>query len=210
MSYMDVHGSKMIKAVYSDKYAAKMARIKRLPTIMERVMSAQRRKDALALIKTFHDCIKDNELGLERLAETSKSAKRRKGYERPDSPLYGKGDKEPKKSYSNMLRLRKVNKGWTVFASWGKHWDADMKLRDLLKLHEEGGTFKSGKGMIRIPPRPAFWLSYRKVMMVIQSDLKEQSREVKRAINEYINKADMKRFDKVLEVEKKGKDKESE
>ena len=62
MSYMDVHGSKMIKAVYSDKYAAKMARIKRLPTIMERVMSAQRRKDALALIKTFHDCIKDNEI----------------------------------------------------------------------------------------------------------------------------------------------------
>ena len=198
----------MIALKYSDSYAAKMARIKRLPVYYDKAMHGQRKKDGIELIKIFHDGIKENELYLNALAEKTIKGKLKKGYERPGSPLYGKGDKEHKKSYSNMLRLGKLRNGWKVFASWGMHWSGKIKLRDLLKIHEEGATIKRGEGLIKIPPRPAFWRSYRKLMDKIQTDQKEQSKEVKSAINEYINKGELTRFNKMMKYENESMDKE--
>jgi hypothetical protein len=202
----------MITATFSDSYRAKMARIKRLPVYYDQAMMGRRKKDGLNLIDIFHTGIKDNLFGLDALAKLTIKAKQRKGYERPTSPLYGKGDKEIKKSYSNMLRLRRLKKGWKIFASSAMHWSGNIKLRDLLTVHEEGRTIKrttkNGEILIRIPPRPAFWRSYRKLMDKIQTDRKEQSKEVKAAVNEYINKGELVRFNKMTKYEKEAQDKE--
>jgi hypothetical protein len=92
------------------------------------------------------------------------------------------------------------------------HWSGKIKLSDLFAIHEYGAVIKQKKGedsvLIRIPPRPALLLSYRKHLSKKKSDKREKSKEVKKAITNYINNANNKKLkefgkfvDKVLEKE---------
>lgn len=184
------------KVKFSDKYWAKIKRIQRLPKLYENYAEGVIKKDMIGLADAFHDGIKDDSFGLEPLAESTKKQKSRMGYAQPDTPLYGKGDQEPKKSYANMMRIRKVKGGWKLFPSWGKHHKANLTLRHLLAIHEKGITINNGKALIRIPPRPAFYMAKRKFAVDKLKNKRERSKEVKQAIKEFLINGNDTRFKK--------------
>jgi hypothetical protein len=183
---------------FSSDYKAKMRRIKRLPDIAVNAMFGALKKDALGLIKIFHDGIKNNDLGLEELSPFTVSKKKFQGMSKPKSPLYGRGDEKLDRSYSNMLRMRKLKNGWKVYPSWAKHHESKLQLRQLFKIHEMGATFKRGETTVRIPPRPAFLLSYRKWMAKKKDD--ETGKQVRKAITEYVNKGTSRYVDEYLAI----------
>lgn len=187
-----------IKVKYSDSYKAKMARIKRLPRMFPQAISGFTKRDILEIKKIFHDGIKNNKLGLDKLAETTIASKIRKGYSKPRSPLYGAGDDKGDQSYSNMLDVVKRGNTWVLFPSTRMHHSGEIRLSDLFLIHEHGAVIRQKRGdttiLIRIPPRPALRLSYRRFMIKKRADKKEQNKEVKKAITNFINDANDKKL----------------
>lgn len=188
-----------VEVIYSDNYKAKMARIRRLSYLVNDIVYGYTKRDIIQIKKNFHDGIKNNTLGLDRLAETTINSKRNKGYQKPTAPLYGKGDREKDRSYSNMLVIRKHKNGWKLEPSRKLHWSRALKLSDLFKIHEHGCTIRQQRGdksiLIKIPPRPALLLSYRRYLIQKRRNKKEQSKEVKRAMTEFINTGNKKKID---------------
>lgn len=163
-------------------------RLKKLPALMNGLIKAKLKRDATTLVKIFHDGIKQKTLGLQKLAEATIEAKRRKGMEQPETPLYGKGDRDPKKSYMNMLRIRETKNAYIVRPSIAMHYSGKIKLRDLFRVHEYGSIIAMGHGvgarMVRIPPRPAFLNSYQ---IWGKKRIKEEtSKTVKKAIERFM------------------------
>jgi hypothetical protein len=118
-------------------------------------------------------------------------AKRRQGFDKPETPLYGMGLRDPRKSYVNMLRIRKLKYGmWRMFPSWGMHWTGNIKLRDLLEIHEHGAIIlrqtKNGQIAIKIWPRPALTMAYDTYLAKMQK--KATSVIVKNAVTSYIDR----------------------
>lgn len=184
---------------YSNTYEAKKKRIQRLPEFTNDIMFGVIKKNAVMLIEEFKKGIRKNDFGLEPLKDKTVASKKRQGLKKPNNPLYGKGDERQKDSYMNMLRIRKLKRGWKVYPSWGKHWNSDLKLRDLFTVHEFGTKIVLKNGtIIQIPPRPAFLLAYRRMMSKRYSDKKETSKEVKNAMKDFINKADYGRARKFI------------
>lgn len=183
----------MIKVTYSDSYQAKLKRIQRLPQMMQRAVSGFVKRDLIHIRNIFHDGIKNNTLRLERLAFMTIQGKRGKGYEKPSSPLYGGGDTEGNRSYANMLNIVKRGKKWILEPSTRKHHSGNITLRELFLIHENGALIKQKRGdstvIIRIPPRPALLISYRRFLIQKQKDKKEQSKEVRRALADLVNSA---------------------
>jgi len=201
-----------VKVKFSDKYHAKRKRISSLPKLMERAVSGLTKKDLIGINKIFHDGIKNNTLRLEKLAEITINSKRKKGFSKPTVPLYGKGDDAEKRSYANMMNITKQGDSWVLKPSTRMHWSGKIKLSDLFKIHEYGAIVRQTRGetevLIRIPPRPALLLSYRRYLINKRKDKKEQSREVRQAMTDYINNASDKKLkgfgkfvDKVLDNE---------
>jgi hypothetical protein len=178
----------------------KKERIRKLDGIGILVMFGLRKKDAMKFITTFHNGIKRDTFALARLKEASIQSKARQGMSQPERPLYGKGDREKKKSYMNMLRIRKTKNGWQVFPSWGKHHKANLQLRQLLKIHEIGVTIKRGDTMIRIPARPAWRLAKEKFIQELKRE--SEFRNIKKAIIEYINTGKSEYFLKQIRIYK--------
>lgn len=181
----------------SAQYKIKMHRLSKVPKIADQVMMGATKKEGMRFYKIFHDGIKKNEFGLEELMENTKSTKKRQGFAKPDIPLYGKGDKaDNQRSYSSMMRLRKLKNGWRVYPSWAKHWKSKLTLRQLLDVHEKGRIIKRGNSLIRIPPRPAFLFSMRKFYKKFSRE--KLSRDMKKAIKEYVNTGTSKYFDEMI------------
>lgn len=198
-----------VKVKFSNEFKDKQKRIENLPVFMRDFVLATLKQDAQKLIKIFHDGIKKDEFGLDILAAATVSAKKKKGFKKPETPLYGKGDDEEKKSYVNLLRIKKLPDGWKVYPSWAKHWDVDVRLDTLFHIHEFGATLQRKDGtLIRIPARPAFLMAYKKMLTQKGSDDRETSRIVKKAIKAYINNAQ--KIDEVLKKEKIRKNKKHE
>lgn len=191
-----------IKVKFSNTYNAKRKRIKRLPKLYNKSISGAAKKSLIGMNKIFHDGIRDNELGLIALSSNTVESKRRKGNLNPSSPLYGMGDAVGKNSYSNMLILTKRKNGWKLSPSRRKHHSGKVTLKELFQIHEHGGIVKkqSKKGdmtLIRIPPRPAFLLSYRKWLQEKKENEKETAKEVLDAMEEFINKGNKKIFNRM-------------
>jgi hypothetical protein len=163
-------------------------RIANLPKMMTNLVQAKTKKDATTLVKIFHDGIKNNSLGLQKLSALTISAKGQLSMPSPHSPLYGKGDQEQERSYMNMMRI-KVNKGsYTVQPSIAMHWSKKLKLKTLFMIHEYGAIASHGQGenarMVRIPPRPAFLKAYK---LFGKSKIKgETSKQVIKAMQSYM------------------------
>jgi len=184
-----------VKVKYSNTYHAKRKRIVRIPKFLHPVMMAMAKRDAVRMITEFKSGIKSNSFGLERLEDETIQRKRLLGYTLPRVPLYGEGDENKDRSYVNMLRIRNIKRGWKVYPSWAKHHSSDLKLRDLLTVHEFGTIIPTDKGFIRIPPRPAYLRAYKRVLKARKAP--EAAAEVKRAINKHINDADTSYYQRV-------------
>ena len=181
-----------VKTVYSKSYDAKRKRIQRLPKIMPGIIEGMVKRDILEINKIFHDGIKQNRLGLEELAESTIISKILKGQPKPKSPLYGEGDDQEPRSYSSMLVVTRLTKGWKLSPGSKHHHSKKLTLKKLFKIHENGATItrstKSGSTTVRIPPRPALLLSYRKWLAQKRKNPRERSKEVKKVMSDYINK----------------------
>ncbi len=181
---------------FSIKYDATRKRIQRLPKLVEAAASTQVKHDAVGLIKFFQEGIRDNTFELIPLAESTILGKRFQGYKKPETPLYGAGDDE-EMSYINMLRIKKVgDRKWLVFPSTDKHHKSQLNLRSLLEVHEQGITIsqtrrnadtgQDNEVLIRIPPRPAFSMAFKKVLRTRLADQRESTAEVKAAVQELV------------------------
>lgn len=150
-----------IKVAFSNKYWAKMKRIKNLPKYEIAVTNTRLKYDAYSIKREFSRGIAENKLGLDGLKPTTIMQKIKKGYNNPSIPLMGKGGNDPR-SYKNLLNVAKTKRGWRVYPSNRLHHSMKITLRYLFYIHEYGCLIKRGKSMIRIPPRPAMFLAYQK------------------------------------------------
>lgn len=174
-----------VKVKFSSRYKAVQRRIRGLPKLVEGMLFATTKKDALNTIRNFRNGIRDNSFGLVELKTGTIRNKERLGMERPETPLYGRGEEERKNSYVNMLRFRKIKNGYRVFPSVAKHYSRRISLRLLYFVHEFGTLISGSNGaIIRIPPRPAFLEAIEKTLR--ERSLKENTQRVKRAITSYI------------------------
>lgn len=195
----------MIKVKYSNKYNALKSRLRRLPQLSVNMADAVAKRDAAELIDTFRDGIRKNNFALTPLKDETKTMKERLGYPKPGVPLYGLGDYDPS-TYINLFRIRKLKRGWRVYASWAKHHKSGLQLRDLFEIHENGTIINAKRGdkayMIRIPPRPAWRKA--KTRWIRKRSSRESAQEIGAAISDYLNTGRKAKIQKVLLEAKKG------
>lgn len=172
-----------MKAVFSASYRAQQRRIANLPKYYGDAVRTVLKRDAATLIDLFRKGIMDKSLGLENLKPVTITSKKRKGYERPEAPLYGEGAKE-KRSYANALRIyARGGNGYSVRAKAGEHHSSGLPLKAIFEIHEFGKTITMKNGRtIKIPPRPAL----RKANERLQRKLAGNSNLVKQMVTEYI------------------------
>ncbi len=192
----------MIKAKFSTNYWAVQSRIRRLPRLMIKQMRAHARRDARAVIQEFRRGIAEDSLRLRRLRPKTIERKEGKGFEQPDTPLYGLGFAD-KRSYVNMLHV--VHVGQRMFVvrpkagyHHGKRYPGDpdpkpktIKLKDLFDVHEYGTIIHNafGRGLtVRIPPRPALRFAYRRYLR--RRAKEDPAAAVRAAIAKYIQAGD--------------------
>ena len=188
-----------VKAKFSNEFHAKLDRIKRLPILVGDTMMGSMKSSAVTLIQEFQSGIRMNDMGLKPLQPGTVASKQRKGYDKPENPLYGVGDRSDK-SYINLLRIRQLKNGYKVYPSKGRHHSSSLPLNVLFEIHEKGITIVTRNGVvIRIPPRPAFFKAYERTMNKMKKDKRETSRNVKKAMTQYVNNA---REDLLREIKK--------
>ena len=178
----------------SPSYWATRKRIQRIPKMFLKTASAIVKKDALNLMNNFHNGIKQNSFRLAILADETIEKKVGLGLERPETPLYAFGDEKKEKAYLNSLRIRKLKNGWRVFVSRGMHHSGRISLIRLYGIHEFGAIIKKGDRLIRIPPRPALHKAFLRTLR--QRKLKEDSKIVRKAYTQFLNKGQ----EKVVEI----------
>jgi len=193
-----------VKAKFSNSFNNKKNRMKRLPLIVDDSMMGQLKYTATMIIEEFQKGIRANNMGLKKLQQATEDGKSRKGYSKPDTPLYGLGDRSDR-SYINMMRIKKLKNGYKVYPSRAKHHTSKLKLKDLFIVHEYGCTITMKNGtVVRIPPRPAFHKAYERVINKMKRDKRETSRTVKRAMTEYINNGKKELLEKIKSRDLKG------
>lgn len=186
-----------IKVKFNKRWYDVKKRIKKIPQIAIPIMMAFVKTDALDMVKNFHDGIKKKSFGLEKLKADTIKRKRHLGMERPSTPLYALGDESKKKSYVNMLRIKRIKNGYKVYPTKAKHHSGNIRLNRLLEVHENGTIIKRGDILIRIPPRPAFLMAYKQTLKDRQKRLMVKSREISHALRGYINKATIDSINKI-------------
>lgn len=172
----------MAQRPLSQSYAAKKSRIKRLARLLPRTVDAFAKRDAQEVERFFREGIARDQFRLNRLAESTIRRKRRKGYPRPKTPLYGKGGD---RSYQQMMNVTKRGQSWVVRPSTATHHSGRIKLSTLFRVHEFGTTIRQKGRTIRIPPRPALQKAYNKHLR--RKRRQDPAAEVRSAINELIN-----------------------
>lgn len=180
---------------YSNSYLAKLRRIKNLPKEAMSMFKATLHRNALLTMKNFKVGITTRSFGLQKLKNGTIKRKKGSGMERPDTPLYGVGDEQKRNSYINMLRIKNIKGGYMVSPAKTKHWSRKIDLYRLWRVHELGTTINlgartsikthiaRGKTLIRIPPRPALLMAFRKTMN--NRNIKRDARILKNALKKY-------------------------
>jgi hypothetical protein len=164
---------------------------------MEKSVSGLTKRDLLMIKDEFQNGITKNNFGLVPLSELTIDSKRKKGYVKPTTPLYGKGDSE-EESYKNMMEIIKEGNKWILRPKASLHWSGKLTLDFLFKIHEHGATVMQERGgkvvFIRIPPRPALLLAYRRFLIKKRKDKRETVKDVKKAVTTYINTGNTKKL----------------
>lgn len=184
----------MARVQYSQTYEAKRSRIRRLPRLAEQSMFAYSKRDAHGVVETFRDGIARDSFRLARLADSTIRAKRRRGYRRPATPLFGLGT-GGSKTYLNMMQVTPERNGYRVRPRRARHHESGLTLRELFNVHEFGAVVQARGRTIRIPPRPAFEMAYRRYLRRRRAE--EPAEEVRRAMIEYVNAGRSGGFDRI-------------
>lgn len=189
---MSIKYSKKIKSFEKD--------IDKLPEFYKNYLIAVRKTDADKFIDQFKKNLRNYRLRIDPLSPITIEGKEREGKPKPFTPLYGLGDTNDK-TYINMFLLKKLKNGWKAYPRWTKHHEADLQLRQLFEIHEYGRTIKRGEKLIRIPPRPIAWLTYRKNLLDMKK--KKSSKKFKKAVMNYINKGNENLLKEVIKYNSK-------
>jgi hypothetical protein len=195
----------MMKVKTSKKFQGVSKRIKKLPQLYVGVVKGKLKKDASDVVKEFKKGIREDTFNLEKLKDKTIQKKIKKGYRRPKNPLYGKGGND-QRAYKNMMIIREGKNNITIRPSTRKHHEANLTLKQLFYIHEYGTVIRGrGNSLIRIKPRPAFERAFKRTQKKRIETTK--SIQVKKAILNYMNKADVRllreaqrRFEKDLET----------
>lgn len=187
----------MVALNFSPNYEAVKKRIQRLPKLVDDAADTITKKDAVAIIATFQDGIRDGTFNLTPLKPATIDQKRRQGKPQPETPLYGDGDGSDT-SYINMFKIRRIKKGYRIYARWARHHDAGIPLRTLFEIHERGALIKKTDGtIIRIPPRPAFQRAFNRHL--VSRIAEENVQKVRDAIGRLLREGDEASFKKIIE-----------
>jgi len=164
----------------SNKFWAVQRRIKNLPVITEKSIKGNLKRDAEGFVNEFETGIAANKLGLKRLKEPTVRRKRRQGFSRPRTPLFGDGQ------YSRMMKIFELKHGWSVRPKSGTH-SSGLKFKDILDVHEYGRTIITKHAVIIIPARPARSRAYQKYLR--KRKKVDTHSLIRKQINEYIRNA---------------------
>lgn len=186
-----------------DNSDAKLKRFQSLKAMGIEAVRSQLKRESAAFIKIFQDGIKSRSFGLQKLADSTKRAKQRKGYPQPATPLYGKGISE-ERAFINALRIQKLKNGWKVRISTMKHHESKLTVRQLLILHENGYSFKAGKGsnkkVVNVPPRPA----YKKAKAIFDTKIPslrlKHNKEIREATNKILRTGNPDGFNRIINM----------
>lgn len=189
-------------------FKGKKVRVEWLVKNAKRVSSGILKVHGLELIKTFHDGLIQYDFPLVPLSMNTISSKRASGYDHPEAPLVGKGDKRSSRrdSYAHMMRLKRIPYGWSVVVSNGLHWSG-VPLRMLFEVHEYGMKIVKKDGtIINIPKRPA----WRYAQLEFKRSLKEGfDEEYARMVKGWIARGShKKKLDNFVRIDKAKNDKE--
>ena len=183
------------KVTFSNDYLKRLQRLKNLTKDGIALLKAPLHRDALLTMKNFKEGIKTRAFGLKELTPGTIKRKQLLGQERPETPLYGMGDEKKRNSYINMLRIKNIKGGFMVSPSKNKHYSRKIELNRLWAVHELGTTINlgerqsiktkvvRGKTIIRIPPRPALLMAFRKTMAM--RNMKRDAKLIKVALQKY-------------------------
>jgi len=159
-----------MKPKYSKNFQAIQSRLRRLPKLVDETLDTFAKRDATRVIKIYKEKLKRDKFPVDRLSNATVRIKSEQGLPQPRTPLYGSGEDEPNSLY-NALAIRKIKGGWRIYVRWAKHHASDLKLRDLLNIHQRGALImvtdkmrgflhyigihlRADTVIIRIPPRP--------------------------------------------------------
>ena len=160
----------MTKINYSTNFQAIQSRLRRIPKLVDETLDSFAKRDAVRVIQIYQDKLKRDKFDVDRLSDATVKIKSEQGLPQPRTPLYGQGENEPDSLY-NALAIRKIKGGYRVYVRWAKHHASDLKLRDLLNIHQRGALImvtdkmrgflhylgihlRADTVIIRIPPRP--------------------------------------------------------
>lgn len=170
--------------VFSSNWNAVRQRIRRLPRLVDGVADAQRKRDAHELVTLWRSGIKDRKIYLVPLVPATIRRKRRIGYSKPETPLYGLGLDGPR-TYIKGMRVFRTKRGYVVRMIDGRHHKSKLSLSSLFTVHEYGTTIKTkGGAIIRIPPRPAMQRAYESLLRSISA--RDPKAELVAAAEEFI------------------------
>ena len=184
------------------QFKNKVNRVEWLNKNAKKISSGILKDHSQDLIDNFHDGILYRKFPLKDLKPGTVSSKKYAGYDFPEVPLVGKGDRRQsrKDTYINMMRLKRVPTGWAVTVSSGNHWSG-VPLKMIFEVHEKGAKISRKDGtIIQIPKRPA----WRYAVKQFQSELKETfAQEYERMVKGWIARGSWKKnLDKFIEINK--------
>jgi hypothetical protein len=157
------------KVTFSPTRDAVRKRISAIPRMADGAALTLRQRDANAMILNFRTGIATNSFRLTPLRQATIRQKKRKGYRKPSTPLYGLGFEGPW-TYIKALKKYKMSRGYVVRFSSRRH-HGGLTEEELFQVHEYGAVIRSKSGLpFRIPPRPAFTKSYEKTLRGLKDD----------------------------------------
>lgn len=159
-------------------------KIRELPRLTGKAVEVARGRDADLLMAMFASGIADGTFRLAYLTPKTIQRKARKGYSRPEVPLFGLGT-DGKRTYATSLRKYKLKKGWVVRMPKTKHHESKLDMAALFDIHENGKTIKMPNGaIVTIPRRPAFQRAYQAFLAKQAS--RARTKEMSGAIVQYL------------------------
>lgn len=150
--------------------------LRRLPSFAGVSAKFYTKASANQYLRFLQDHIKGDKLGLKKLKH------------RIGAPLYDTGELVDGLS---VHAFPGAKRGRYHVGAIGnkKHRGSGLKISALMKIHEYGKTIKRGDTLIRIPPRPAIRLSWRK--FIKEATLRgRRNRALSRSIDSLLRKAD--------------------
>jgi len=140
---------------FTKKFFDKLKKISLIPSKLKKLLSNKTKDKAKNIVKKFSQGILNNTLELASLKKRTIRKKVRMGFEKPETPLFGLGDKS-KESYANMMEVVKIKNGYKVKPKNKLHHSKKITLKKLFFAHEDAKRNHT-------PKRPALQIVLSKI-----------------------------------------------